>query len=82
MARRDEVLAAMSEDPGRTGAPFRSDTRLFVIWYSAPYVDVLDEPDWTRSHKRRPRPGKKLTPEEKERTLMQRILARYQTGAS
>ncbi len=28
----DEVLAAMSEDPGRTGAPFRSETRLFVIW--------------------------------------------------
>ena len=70
MARRDEVLAAMSEDPGRTGTrPFRSETRLFVIWYSAPYVDVLDEADWARSRKRRPRPGKKLTPEEREGRL-------------
>jgi hypothetical protein len=82
MARRDEVLAAMSEDPGRTGGPFGSGTRLFVIWYSAPYVDVLDEANWTRTRKRRPGPGKKLTAEEKERTLMQRVLARYQTGAS
>ena len=82
MVRRDEVLAAMSEDPGRTGAPFSSETRLFVIWYSAPYVDVLDEADWTRSRKRRPGPGKKLTPEERERTLMQRVLAMHQTRAS
>ena len=84
MARRNEVLAAMSEDPGRTNAPFSSETKLFVIWYSAPYVDVLDEANWTRTRKRRPGPGpgKKLTPEEKERTLMLRILARHQTGAS
>ncbi|KAK4044526.1 hypothetical protein C8A01DRAFT_31312 [Parachaetomium inaequale] len=54
MARRDEVLEAMGEDPGRTGAPFPPETtRLVVIWYSAPYVDVLDEASWMRTRKRR-----------------------------
>ncbi|KAK4152638.1 hypothetical protein C8A00DRAFT_34668 [Chaetomidium leptoderma] len=52
MARRDEVLEAMCEDPGRTRAPFPPETRLVVVWYSAPYVDVLDEAYWMRTRKR------------------------------
>jgi hypothetical protein len=64
MAWGDEVLEAMGEDPGRTGAPFPPETRLVVVWYSAPYVDVLDEASWMRTRKRRNGSGKKLTPRE------------------
>jgi hypothetical protein len=82
MARRDEVLEAMSENPGRIGTPFGSETWLFVIWYSARYVDVLDEADWMRTRRRRPGPGKKSTRKEMERRMMDIIFGRNQTGAS
>jgi hypothetical protein len=95
MARRDEVLEAMDEDPGRKlasstpdrtpGAPFfPPETRLVVIWYSAPYVDVLDEAYWMRTYKRKPRngSGKKLTSRERDELVLRTVLGRDGTATS
>ncbi|KAL2137007.1 hypothetical protein VTI74DRAFT_10483 [Chaetomium olivicolor] len=82
MARRDEVLEAVSEDRGRAGAPFPPETRLVVVWYSAPYVDVLDESSWMRTRKRRNGSGMKLTPREMEQLVWRTVLGRDGTGAS
>jgi hypothetical protein len=81
MARRDEVLEAMKEDAGRTGGAFSFGTGLAVIWYSAPYVDVLDEADWMRIRECPDESGKRLTRKEMDQLAWQMILGRNGAGS-
>lgn len=52
MARRDEILVAMGEDPGRLRGPFPPETKLMVDWRSPSIVDVSDEAEWLLFRKR------------------------------
>lgn len=46
MARRDEIIEAMSNDPGRMNGPFVSETKLMVTLSSPASVNVKDEAEW------------------------------------
>ena len=50
LARRDDIIDGMNEDPGRFGKPFRSEIKLFVDWCGGSSVDMKDEADWMRNH--------------------------------
>ena len=50
LARRDEIIEGMNEDPGREGKPFRPEIKLFVDWWGGGSVDIKDEADWMRKH--------------------------------
>ena len=52
MARRDEILEAMNEDPGRFGKPFLPETKLMVDWDNPKAVDVSHEARWLALRKR------------------------------
>lgn len=52
MARRDEILVAMDEDPGRLRGPFPPETKLMADWRSPKTVEVSDEAEWLIFRKR------------------------------
>ncbi|KAK0657075.1 hypothetical protein B0T16DRAFT_385681 [Cercophora newfieldiana] len=46
MSKRNEILQAMGEDPGRFNRPFSPETKLMVDWREPRMVDVMDEAEW------------------------------------
>ena len=84
MARRNEILQAIGEDLGRPGTrPFAPETNLIVVICPGLSVDVVDEADWMRWRKCRPKQqGKKLTPREMDEQVRRMIIEGSRTGAS
>ncbi|KAJ4286200.1 hypothetical protein N0V88_008102 [Collariella sp. IMI 366227] len=82
MARRNEVLEAMSKDPGRER--FSPEISPMVLWLSAPNVDVMDEAAWIKRQTRRSRnvSGKKLTQEEMNQRALRLVMETVGPSAS